>query len=90
MWFILYIYIYIYILWFSPQAVCQRLEGLRFCEVHHSVVNSTDEFFKEETRLLLLWVDIKTVYKIVKYKTNYLHSISDYAVINWIIEAVLS
>ena len=23
---------------FSPQAVCWRLEGLHFCEVHHSVV----------------------------------------------------
>ena len=28
-------------------------------------------------------------YKIVKYKTNYLYSIGDYAVINWIIEAEL-
>ena len=25
-------------------------------EVHHSVVSSTDESFKDETRLLLLWV----------------------------------
>ena len=24
--------------WFSPQAVCYRLEGLPFCEVYHSVV----------------------------------------------------
>ena len=33
---------------------CKRLEGLHFCEVHHLVASSTDESFKDETRLLLL------------------------------------
>ena len=37
-----------------------------------------------------LWNDIKTVYKILKDKTNYLYSIGDYKVINWIIEAALT
>ena len=40
----------------SPQVVCWWLEGLHFCEVHHSVFSSTDESFKDETCLLLLWV----------------------------------
>ena len=30
------------------------------------------------------------VYKIIKYKTNYLYSIGDYTVINGIIQAALS
>ena len=29
----------------------------------------------------------QTVYKIIKYKTNYLYFIGDYTVINWVIEA---
>ena len=40
----------------SPQVVCWWLEGLHFCEVHHSVFSSTDESFKDEMCLLLLWV----------------------------------
>ena len=38
---------------------------------------------------IFLQNEIKTVYTIVKYKTNYLYSINDYTVINWIIEAAL-
>ena len=36
--------------------MCQRLEGLHFFEVYHSVVSSADESFKDETLLLLLCV----------------------------------
>ena len=32
---------------------------------------------------------MKTVFKIIKYKTNYLYSIGDYTVINSILEAAL-
>ena len=35
-------------------------------------------------------IEIKTVYKIVKYKTNYLYFIGDYIVIKLITEAALS
>ena len=37
---------------------------------------------------MFLQNEIKTVYKIVKYKANYLYSIGDYTVIDWIIEHV--
>ena len=38
------------------ESLFLAIKGLHFCEVHHSVASSTDESFKDETRLLLLWV----------------------------------
>ena len=39
---------------------------------------------------ILLYSGIKTVYKIMKYITNYLYPIDDYTVISWIINVELS
>ena len=39
---------------------------------------------------ILSYSGIKTVYKIIKYKTNYLYHIGHYTVINWKIDVKLS
>ena len=63
------------------ESLFLAIKGLHFCEVHHSVASSTDESFKDETRLLLLWVGslvtlhtlCSTIYIYIYYIYIYIH-----------------
>ena len=46
---------------------------LHFCEVHHSVVSSTDESFKDKMRLLLRWVVLVALSWLTLYTFVFTH-----------------